>query len=178
MAQRQRHERQEAGLDFQSAVDRPIFSARLTPHRSLSRDNMRLLIGLFAGACILTSLPFLFLGAWPVAGFMGLDIALLYWAFRANFRDARAYEDVTVTPVELHLSKVSARGARRDFHFNPLWVRIEKEEDEEFGLQKLEIASRGSSVEIAYYLAPEEKAEFADHLSRALAEARRGPRFD
>ena len=109
MAQRQRHERQEAGLDFHSAVDRPIFSARLTPHRSLSRDNMRLLIGLFAGACILTSLPFLFLGAWPVAGFMGLDIALLYWAFRANFRDARAsqviaadqeLEDVFETPFE------------------------------------------------------------------------------
>ena len=47
-----------------------------------------------------------------------------------------------------------------------------------FGLQKLALATRGSSVEIAYYLAPEEKAEFADHLSRALAEARRGPRFD
>ena len=165
-------------MDQMSLVEKPLFSARLTPHRSLSHANFRLLLLIFSGAAFVTALPFIFLGAWPVMGFMGLDVVLFYVAFRANYRDARAYEDVSVTPLELHLAKVSAKGARADYHFNPLWVRLEKEEDEEFGLQKLAVASRGSSVEVARYLDPDRKAVFARDLSQALAEARRGPRYD
>jgi uncharacterized membrane protein len=160
------------------ASERRIFSARLTPHRSLTRANFRLVLILVGAAGLFTALPFVILGAWPVAGFMGLDVALIYFAFRANFRDARAYEDVTLTPLELHLAKVSAKGARADWRFNPSWVRLEKEEDEEFGLQRLSVASRGSQVEIAHYLAPDDKARFAADFSRALAEARRGPRYN
>ncbi len=159
------------------ASEKRIFSARLTPHRSLTHQNVRLLLVVVGLAGLLTSLPFIVLGAWPVAGFMGLDIALIYIAFRANFRDARAYEDVTLTPLELHLSKVSAKGARADWRFNPSWIRLEKEEDEEFGLQRLSVASRGALVEIARYLGPNDKARFASDLSRALAEARRGPQY-
>ncbi|MDB5545165.1 MAG: hypothetical protein JWO64_2314 [Hyphomicrobiales bacterium] len=160
------------------ASERRIFSARLTPHRSLSRSNFRLLLIVVGAAGLFTALPFVILGAWPVAGFMGLDVALIYFAFRANFRDARAYEDVTLTPLELHLAKVSAKGARADWRFNPSWVRLEREEDEEFGLQRLSVASRGASIEIAHYLGPDDKARFATELSRALAEARRGPRYN
>jgi uncharacterized membrane protein len=160
------------------AGERRIFSARLTPHRSLTRANFRLVLILVGAAGLFTALPFVILGAWPVAGFMGLDVALIYFAFRSNFRDARAYEDVTLTPLELHLAKVSAKGARADWRFNPSWVRLEKEEDEEFGLQRLSVASRGSQVEIAHYLAPDDKARFAADFSRALAEARRGPRYN
>jgi uncharacterized membrane protein len=160
------------------ASERRIFSARLTPHRSLTRANFRMVLILVGAAGLFTALPFVILGAWPVAGFMGLDVALIYFAFRANFRDARAYEDVTLTPLELHLAKVSAKGARADWRFNPSWVRLEKEEDEEFGLQRLSVASRGSQVEIAHYLGPDDKARFATELSRALAEARRGPRYN
>jgi uncharacterized membrane protein len=160
------------------ASERRIFSARLTPHRSLSRSNFRLLLIVVGAAGLFTALPFVILGAWPVAGFMGLDVALIYFAFRANFRDARAYEDVTLTPLELHLAKVSAKGARADWRFNPSWVRLEREEDEEFGLQRLTVASRGARIEIAHYLGPDDKARFATELSRALAEARRGPRYN
>lgn len=162
----------------EAAAEKEIFCARLTPHRSLTQAHVRLLLGLFALACALTSLPFLLLGAWPVAGFMGLDVALVYLAFRASFRSARAYEDVRVTPLELHVAKVSARGARRDFSFNPLWVRLEREDDEEYGLRSLAIASRGRKLEVAPFLSPEAREDFAGQLARALAEARRGPRFD
>lgn len=123
------------------------------------------------------SLPFVLLGAWPVAGFMGVDVALFYFAFRANFNAARAYEDVLVTPFELFFAKVSARGRRAEWRFNPAWVRLEREEHEEFGTQKLALVSRGKSVEIAAFLGPNEKADLAKALSRALADARRGPRF-
>ncbi len=165
-------------MDASSPAQTQLFSARLTPHRSLSRRHFHLLLIIIGLAGLATALPFLLLGAWPVAGFMGLDVALIYVAFRANFRDARAYEDVTLTPLELHLARVNAKGARADWRFNPLWVRLEREEDEEYGLQKLAVASRGMQVEVAHFLAPDAKAEFASDLARALAEARRGPRFN
>jgi uncharacterized membrane protein len=154
-----------------------LFAARIKPYRSLTRRNFHLILMVFSGASLFSSLPFIFLGAWPIAGFMGLDVVLFYFAFRANFNAARAYEDVHVTHFELLLAKVSARGQRAEWRFNPAWVRLEREEHEEFGTQRLALVSRGKSVEIAGFLGPGEKADFASALSRALAEARRGPRF-
>lgn len=158
-------------------ADRRILSVRLSPHRSLTQRNFYLLMMIFSGASFVSSLPFLILGAWPVAGFMGLDVVLLYFAFRANFRDACAYEDVRVTPLELLLAKVSPQGRRAEWHFNPSWVRLQKDAHEEFGVQRLALISRGESVEIGHFLGPDEKARLAEGLSQALAEARRGPRF-
>jgi uncharacterized membrane protein len=154
----------------------PLFAARLKPHRSLGRQSFRLLMMVFLGANIVTSLPFIFLGAWPVAGFFGLDVALFYIAFKANYRAARAYEDVSLTPFELFIAKVSVEGRRAEWRFNPAFVRLEREEHEEFGTLRLALVSRGKSLELAAFLGPGEKADFASALSRALVEARRGPR--
>lgn len=154
-----------------------IFAARLAPHRSLTQRNFRVLLMIFAGAAFFTSLPFLILGAWPVAGFMGLDVLIFYLAFRANFRSARAYEDVLVTPLDLSVAKVSARGERREYHAHPAWVRLEKQEHEEYGVERVALVSRGQALEVGGFLGPEAKAALARRLSAALAEARRGPRF-
>lgn len=154
-----------------------IFAARLRPHRSLNRRNFHLLLALFAGAAFVISIPFLVLGAWPVVGFMGLDVALFWWAFRANFRAARACEDVVVTPLELAVRQISAKGAHREWRFNPAWVRLQRHEDAEYGLERLDIVSRGRHLEIGSFLGPQARADFADELARALAEARRGPRY-
>jgi uncharacterized membrane protein len=157
--------------------NRVLFAARLKPHRSLTRRNFHLLMMVFSGGSFVWSLPFIFLGAWPVAGFMGLDVALFYFAFRASYRAARAYEDVEVKHFELHVVKVSAKGKKDEWRFNPAFVRLEREEHAEFGTQRLALISSGRSVEIAAFLGPEEKAHFANKLGSALAEARRGPRY-
>ncbi len=158
-------------------TDQRLLDVRLVPHRSLTPAHFRVLMGVFTMVGTVSSLPFIVMGAWPVAGFLGLDVLILYAAFRANFRAARAYEDVVVTPVELLIAKVSARGVRREFRFHPAWVRLNREEHEEFGVQRLSLRSRGRSVEVAGFLGPDAKAEFASGLSDALNEARRGPRF-
>lgn len=153
-----------------------LFSVRLKPHRSLTRQNFHVLMAIFGAASFFSTLPFVFFGAWPVAGFMGLDVALFYWAFRSSFRAARAYEEIQVTFFELRFEKVSASGQRAEWRFNPAWVRLEREVHEEFGTQRLALVSRGKAVEIGGFLGPEDKADFATGLSKALAEARRGPR--
>ncbi len=163
--------------EAEDPTDRRIMSVRLYPHRSLTRRNFHILLMFFSTVSFATTVPFVIMGAWPVAGFMGLDVLLFFLAFRANYRAARAYEDVHVTPLELLLEKVSPKGIRAQWRFNPSWVRLHKEDHQEFGVQKLALISRGQSVEIGHFLGPDEKARFAEGLSQALAEARRGPRF-
>jgi uncharacterized membrane protein len=98
-------------------------------------------------------------------------------AFRLNFRSARAYELLRLTSLELLFARVSARGAKREWRFNPSWVRFERVEHEEFGTQRLSLNSQGRSVEVGSFLGPDQKAELAVKFSRALTIARRGPRF-
>jgi uncharacterized membrane protein len=155
-----------------------LFARRLKPHRSLTRRNFHILLMIFSGGSLFTSMSFVLLGAWPVAGFMGLDVALFYLAFRANFRAARAYEELAITHFELVFAKVSATGERAEFHFNSAFVHLERVEHAEFGTQRLSLVSRGKSLEIASFLGPTEKADLAGALTRALIEARRGPRYE
>jgi len=169
--------RTDAMDDLSSAHEAPLFDERLNPHRSLGRDGFRnFMLATFVLSAFV-SLPFYLMGAWPVVGFMGLDVLALYVAFRINFRSARAYEELRLTPLELLFARVSARGARREWRFNPAWVRFERIDHEEFGTQRLSLVSRGRSLEVGAFLGPDQKAELAAKFSRALAQARRGPRF-
>lgn len=154
-----------------------LFDMHLVPHRSLTTGNFRILMLVFAAAGVFTSVPFIAMGAWPVAGFMGLDVAILYVAFRVNFDAARAYEHILVTPLELLLAKVSAKGSRREFRFHPAWTRLDKVEHEEFGVMRVALRSRGRSVEIGGFLGADAKADLASGLIRALNDAKRGPRY-
>jgi uncharacterized membrane protein len=153
----------------------PIFSALITPHRSLGRFGFHLLIGLFGLVSFIAGLVFWIAGAWPVIGFFGLDVLLLYGAFRLNYRAAGAFEEVIVTAGELRVRNVTPRGRVREWRLNPLWVRLEKIEDEDFGVTQLLLVSRGQQLPVAQFLGPREKANFAKALTAALGEARRGP---
>jgi uncharacterized membrane protein len=158
-------------------IEEQIFATRLTPHRSMTPRAFYLFIVGFCVAQLIFALPFLIMGAWPVAGFMGLDALALYVAFRISFRDARAYETLDVTPLELVFAKVGAGGRRREWRFNPSWVRLEQKVHEEFGTLSVSLVARGETLEIGAFLGPEQKAALARDLNRALAAARRGPRF-
>jgi uncharacterized membrane protein len=162
--------------DGDTALAEPeIFSAVITPHRSLTPRGFLIFMLCIGGLSFISGMTFLLRGAWPVFGFFGLDVLLVYWAFRANFRAARAYEEVTVTASELTVRKVSHRGGVREWTLNPLWVRLERIVHEEFGVERLFLVSRGERLTIAGFLGPAEKASFAHALSNALGEAKRGP---
>lgn len=157
------------------AYEKAIYAVRLRPYRSMSRPQANALIVIVSVAICAVSLPFFFMGAWPIVGFLGLDALGVWLAFELSFRAARAYEDVRLTSLELQLAKVSARGDHREWRFNPAWVRLDWREHEEFGVQRLALVSHGRSVEFGSFLGPDQKAEVASELSHALARARRGP---
>ncbi len=156
------------------AAERPVFDARITPHRSLDRRGFRLVMTLVCLASIVSSMPFMILGAWPVAGFVGLDVLALFIAFKVNFAQERGFEQVVVTPLEVLLRKVSPKGKEASWRFNPLWTKLEAEHDEDYGLMHLMVVSRGQSVAVATALSPAERQDFANAFSGALAKARRG----
>jgi uncharacterized membrane protein len=153
----------------------PLFSAVLTPNRSLGPRGFLIFMLILGGASLATGFYFLLKGAWPVFGFCGLEVLLVYVAFRINYRDARAYEQVTITPSELTVRKVSFHGRIREWTLNPIWVRLERVVHEEFGIERLFLVSHGRKLPIAGFLGAEEKATFAHALSAALGEAKRGP---
>ena len=152
-----------------------IFSAVLTPHRSLGRGGFLVLMLVLGGISLATGTAFLLAGAWPVFGFCGLDVLLIYLAFKVSYRSARAYEQVTVTPSELTVRKVSHHGRISEWTLNPLWVRLDRVVHAEFGIERLFLVSHGRRLAIAGFLGPDEKASFALALSAALGEAKRGP---
>ena len=155
-----------------------MFSALLTPHRSLNRTGFVVLMVFLSVVSFAAGLAFLLMGAWPVLGFFGLDVLAIYWAFRINFRHAKASEEIWVTPSELRVRRVSHRGHVVEFVLNPLWVQLDQKIHAEFGIEKLYLVSKGRRVSIASFLGPDEKASFAKALLAALQAARRGPSYN
>ncbi|MBN9444097.1 DUF2244 domain-containing protein [Bosea sp. (in: a-proteobacteria)] len=164
--------------DRSDAARRPVFDATITPHRSLGQQGFRIVMTLVCLASVVSSIPFVVLGAWPVAGFFGIDVLALFIAFHVNFRHARAFERIVVTPLEILLRKVSHHGREKVWRSNPAWTRLERQTDEDYGLLGLILVSRGRSVAVAAALSPQERASFADALGTALASARRGVDYD
>jgi uncharacterized membrane protein len=158
--------------------DPQIFSALLTPHRSLNRTGFLAVMLFLSVVSYATGHAFLLKGAWPVLGFFGLDVLVIWWAFRVNFRTAQAREEITVTTSELRIRRVSHRGQVAEWTFNPLWVRLDMEVDEDFGIEHLYLISRGRQIQIARFLGPDEKASFYKGLVEALNAAKRGPTYN
>jgi uncharacterized membrane protein len=156
------------------APEEPLFSAVIRSHQSLGQKGMRVVVTLCCLAMVGASVPFIVLGFWPVAGFYGLDLLALYIALRINLRRGQTVEEVVLTRIELLFRRITARGERREWRLNPLWTRLDREQDEEFGMQRLTLVSRGEHIVIASDLSPPERESFAEAFGKALAEAKRG----
>jgi uncharacterized membrane protein len=147
------------------------FSAVLTPHRSLGPKGFTVLMVAVCAISFATGLLFYMIGAWPVMGFMGLDVALIYVAFRLNFRALRLYETVDLTDEALTVTRVDPSGNAQSWNFNPYWVRLSLM-PRRGRTTELSIASHGKRLVFASFLTDTERADFALALSSALSSAR------
>lgn len=157
----------------QKAADEPIFRALLTPHRSLGRNGFVVLMALLVSIWLVTGMVFFTLGAWPVFGFFGLDVLLLYLAFRWNYRAARAREEVSVSRTRLDIRKVAPSGRTESHSFNPFWTRFNVARHSEIGITFMQVEGEGRAVPIGSFLNPEDRESFALAFGRALASAKR-----
>jgi len=123
------------------------FATSLVPHRSRFKWLIRVLLL----ANLLVALPMYFLGAWPVAGFCGLDVALIWYLFHRNYLDARRRETLTLTDRELVVERLSPEGEREEHRLDAYWLRIEQGD-------RLVVSSRGNRVVVGRFLgAPERR---------------------
>src|ERR1700692_852868 len=145
------------GNDFDPDMQPEIFSALLTPHRSLNRTGFLAVMAFVTLVSFVAGIAFLMMGAWPVLGIFGLDVLAIYWAFRVNFRRAKASEEILVTPSELRLRRISHRGHVVEFVLNPLWVRLHQISHAEYGIEKLYLVSKGRPFPIGRFFGTEAK---------------------
>lgn len=147
------------------------FATSLTPHRSLSAEGFRFVIGGAVAANLVIGLPLLIMGAWPVFGFMGLDVFLLWWLFKRSYLDARRSETLLLTDRELIVVRVAPDGEREEHRLDAYWLKVEATEE------RLVVVSRGNRAVIGRFLGPDERLRVADQLKAAIAEMR-APRYD
>ena len=146
---------------------RPFFERVLSPHRSLPPCNFYMLMGLLGLISFAAGVGFVAIGAWPVYGFFGLDVALVYVAFRLNYRTARQSETIRLADDVFSVERVNVRGERRNWRFHPFWVKVILEERPDTS-NRLLVASHGQSLVIGDFAPPATRRELAATLRDAL----------
>ena len=147
------------------------FATSLSPHRSLSPEGFKWLIRGAVAANLLIGVPMYLVGAWPVMGFMGLDVFLLWYMFKRSYLDARRSETLLLTDRELVIVRVAPDGEREELRLDAYWLKVETTEE------RLVVTSRGNRAVIGRFLGPDERVRVADQLKAAIADMR-APRYD
>jgi len=164
------------GMDATAANPAPLlyFEAVLKPHRSLSRGA---LLGVLGGMAVVslyvTTLMYL-LGAWPVIGFNGADLALAALLFWLNARAARAREIIRLRGEEIEITTITPAGRARMVSVPPGWARAELQE-RPGAVPRLVIRTPNAIQEIGRSLGAAQKQDLAAALNRALARWRGPP---
>lgn len=153
-----------------------FFEAVIVPHRSLSRRGMRLLIGAIVALSVCTTSIFWWLGAWPVAGFNGVEITAAMLLLRHNARAVRANEVILLSDTRLWVIRTAIDGSRTEQEMAPGWLRVEVEE-RPGRVPGLFLGAHGARLEVAASLGEPEKLDLAGALKDAL-DRWRNPRFD
>jgi uncharacterized membrane protein len=141
--------------------------AELRPHRSLSAAAFKAMLIAVIVINVAVAVFFWVQGAFPVAGFLGLDVLAIWLAFRFSYRAAQRVERVRVSRDQVYVSSSDADGERH-WVLNPIWARVLRE-----GTGVLIRAGKGQ-IRLGAFLSPKECESFAAALDAALFRAKRG----
>lgn len=156
-------------------AESPRFRAVLRPYRSLSAVGFIVLMVFVSLVSFAAGIMFLLLGAWPVFGFFGLDVLLIYLAFRRNYQDAGECEIIEIADHKLTLKQIDKHGGTRIAEFNPAWVRLDVTNTRD-GDVTLCLVSHGKSHRVGHCLNGLERRAFAEALGLELMLHRGGAR--
>jgi uncharacterized membrane protein len=145
-----------------------LYQSELSPHRSLPPCGFAAVMAVLAGASLIMSIGCICLGAWPVTGFFGLDVGLVYLAFRLSYRSANLREILRLTQADMIVERIGVHGERRRWRFEPAWLRLVFEEPDP-DTNRLMLVSHGKSLALGAFLAPEQRRNLYRELSDALA---------
>lgn len=163
-----------SNLEDDKSDHEQLFAARLTPYRSLGRKGFILLMCFVSVTCFISGILFLSIGAWPVFMFFGLDILLVWLAFKLNYHSAKGYEEIAVFRDEVKIRQFAPSGRITTHSFNPFWTKFNVERHEEYGVMKLALSTKESELEIGSFLNAYDKESFARSFGGAFARAKSG----
>ncbi len=153
--------------------EKVYFDAELRPHQSLSPTGFTLVMLAASVLGFAIGISFMIAGAWPVFGFCGLELILLYVAFRLNYRSGRRYERIRLTGNGLQIRRYGPKGETGRDEIEPSWLRVAVSESAP-NKGQLVLSSHGRSVTVGGFLPPGERREVAAAL-RAAIERYRAP---
>ena len=151
--------------------EQTYFDAVLHPNRSLGERGFVLLMAGLAVLSLVGGIVFVIVGAWPVMGFLGLDVLLIYVAFRASYRTGRLVETVRLTDAALEVRRIDAYGRAAAWRVPPTWAKVELDNAGEHDCRVV-LRSHGESVVLGAFLSPPERKDLAEALRAALARLR------
>ncbi|MGE0725446.1 MAG: DUF2244 domain-containing protein [Alphaproteobacteria bacterium] len=149
-----------------------LLDLELRPHRSLPTRGFVVVMAALAVASLATGIGFTLAGAWPVVGFLGLDVLAVWLAFRVSYGRARTVERLRLSPDALTVERIAPRRRPQAWRFEPAWLRVEIDEPAR-PQSRLVLASHGRMLEIGAFLAPDERAAAARRIRAALRDWRR-----
>ena len=158
------------------AGDTPLFQAVILPHRSLSARGRRIVIGVFCAVSVLTGVRFWLIGAWPVAGFIAVELGLAAFLLWLHQRSARGMELLLLSSDAIRVVRTDPNGGQRETRLSTGWLMVELEE-RPGRVPGLLLCSPGRRVEVAAALGEVAKRDLAQALRDAVREVR-FPRFD
>lgn len=148
----------------QSDEARIRFSRVLRPHRSSSDRAVKIVSGFVLCLFIPTGTVFLMNGAWPVFGFMGLEVAALIVALHYNHKIGSAFEAITISDAEFRLSRVDHWGKRAYWSFQPQWLRVRVDATS----HQLIAGTHGRHVVIGKFLTLDEREALCEVLQSEI----------
>lgn len=148
-----------------------LFNGLLYPNRSLPNRGFWAVMALIIAVNLLSAIAYFLIGAWPVIFFCGLDVLLVWGAFKISYRQGRLHERVVVTPDNIFVSRVLPSGHESQWVLQPYWTRVHIARPVKHESQ-LRLISHGKQLILGAFLSPKERGELADALEQALANAR------
>jgi uncharacterized membrane protein len=126
-----------------------------------------------AAISFIAGVAFLLMGAWPVFGFFGLDVALIWWAIKRNYRDAECQENICISDEKVTITRMKADKPDQTQTLVRAWAKVRLEEDVERELiGRLFLTSREMVTEVGSFLAPYDRKSLAATLNEILARPR------
>ncbi len=147
------------------------FEALLYPNRSLPNVGFAMVMAVVIGANVVFGAYFYAIGAWPVLGFCGLDVFLVWLAFKISYRQGRLHERIRIDGEEMWVSRVLPSGHETRWRLEPFWTQVLIDDPVRHESQ-LQLRSKGRSLVVGAFLSPPERGELAEAISKALRRRR------
>jgi uncharacterized membrane protein len=125
---------------------------------------------------LIIGIMFYLLGAWPVSGFFGLDVLLIYWAFKLHYEHGKAAEIIRLSNETLTITRIDHKGRRQDWQFNPYWVNVSMScppnVPKNIGETFIQARSHGKGTYFGTFLTQEKRLELMSSLKQALIDCK------